>query len=144
MSEHASGAGLPDPFRFVGYQIKIFDHPTGYVQWRFPRTKKRRIRKKWAKRKENLKPEFLKDAMIHEASKSIICTSIQLAAIQRQLGYIQDRVQDDTQQGIGDTLTPEHISRLQERMRFRMKQTNFERAYGNIHNSPAFRRQDER
>lgn len=37
--------------------IPVFSTMTAVEQFRFPRTKKRRIRKKWAARRENFRPD---------------------------------------------------------------------------------------
>ena len=39
----------------LGFRIVSSDHMADRVQFRFPRAKKRRIRRKWAKRRENYK-----------------------------------------------------------------------------------------
>lgn len=68
-----------------GFQIIIYDKPISQVQNRFPRTKKKRIRKKWAKRPENFKNVFLESMLMDHSTKTIICTSRMAEALRRQL-----------------------------------------------------------
>lgn len=67
--------------------IRILESPYLVIQWRFPRTKNRRIRRKWAKRKENLRP----DTNIYEMPDgAIVCLPSVAAAIRQKL-FPQDR-----------------------------------------------------
>jgi hypothetical protein len=66
-----------------GFNIIINDRPIGQRQIRFPRTKKRRIRKKWAKRPQNNEPVFLEKPLIDHSHKTIICTSRMAAQLRR-------------------------------------------------------------
>ena len=59
----------------LGFKIIIHDSPIGQKQFRFPRSKKQRIRIKWQKRPSSYKPTFLEQPLVNKISKSIICTS---------------------------------------------------------------------
>jgi hypothetical protein len=59
----------------AGFSIVIYDLPVGQKQFRFPKTKKKRIRKKWAKRPENFKNFFMEQPMVDTINRRIICTS---------------------------------------------------------------------
>lgn len=50
-------------------------------QWRLPRSKKRRIRRKWAARKSNWKP----DGKIYKMGDTIWCHPIVAARLRRQI-----------------------------------------------------------
>ena len=66
-----------------GYSILIHDHPIGKEQFKFPRSKRFRIRKKWAKRPVNFRPIFMRDALIDHSHKVIICTSRMAASLRK-------------------------------------------------------------
>mgnify|MGYP001807316837 CR=1 FL=1 len=69
----------------AGYNIIVHDGPIGHVQFRFPRTKRRRIRRKWAKRQANLRPVFLGQPLLDQTNRRIICTSRMAAMLRREL-----------------------------------------------------------
>mgnify|MGYP003403368713 CR=1 FL=1 len=69
----------------VGYQVIVHDQPTGTKQVRFPKTKGRRIRKKWAKRPQNFKHTYLEQPLIDESRRAIICTTHMLKQLKAQL-----------------------------------------------------------
>jgi hypothetical protein len=58
-----------------GFTTIIYDKPIGQKQFRFPRSKKKRIRIKWQKRPSNYKPIFLEQALVDQRNKTITCTS---------------------------------------------------------------------
>lgn len=49
--------------------VKIIESVHLTIQFRFPRTKKRRIRKKWAKRSENFKP---REEVLYDKERNLI------------------------------------------------------------------------
>jgi hypothetical protein len=57
------------------FSITILDTPVGREQFRFPRTKKWRIRKKWAKRPGNFRNVFLQNPIVDAKNRRIFCTS---------------------------------------------------------------------
>ena len=72
--------------RLAGFDIVIHDKPVGRQQIRFPKSKKKRIRKKWAKRPWNYKPLFLAEPLMYADLRKVICTSKQFEQMKRQLG----------------------------------------------------------
>lgn len=58
---------------FLSY--RILESPSMVKQWRFPRTKKRRIRKKWAAVKANWRP----DKMIYQMRNNCFVCHPQMA-----------------------------------------------------------------
>jgi hypothetical protein len=70
----------------AGFSIIIHDLPIGRKQIRFPKTKKWRIRKKWAKRPENFKNLFMDQPMMDTINRRIICTSRMAAQLRRAVG----------------------------------------------------------
>lgn len=81
----ATGSGAFPPIIMSGFTIIIHDRPIGQKQVRFPKTKKKRIRKKWASRPQNFKPVFLAQPLIDHASKRIICTSRMAEQLRRAI-----------------------------------------------------------
>lgn len=71
---------------FSGFSIVIHDRPVGRKQIRFPKTKKRRIRKKWTKRPENFKNLFLEQPLLDTLNRRIICTSRMVDQMHRAVG----------------------------------------------------------
>lgn len=69
-----------------GFSIIIHDRPIGRKQIRFPKTKKKRIRKKWAKRPENFKNLFMEQPMMDTINRRIICTSRIVEQLRRAVG----------------------------------------------------------
>lgn len=67
------------------FHFIINDRPIGQKQVRFPRTKNRRIRRKWGKRRENFQPLFLATPILDKTNNTIICTSAQREMIRRQM-----------------------------------------------------------
>ena len=59
----------------TGFSIIIHDQPIGRKQIRFPKSKKKRIRKKWGKRPWNFKNLFLEQPLVDTINRRIICTS---------------------------------------------------------------------
>lgn len=68
------------------YSIIIHDQPIGRKQVRFPKTKRKRIRKKWAKRPQNFKNLFLEQPMMDTINRKIICTSRIAEQLRRSVG----------------------------------------------------------
>ena len=56
---------------FSGITILESEHCKERVQWRFPRSKRKRIRRKWAQREENVRYEPRAYKM--DAGRKIIC-----------------------------------------------------------------------
>jgi hypothetical protein len=69
----------------AGYKIWIQDRPISQEQFRFPRTKRRRIRRKWEKRPANFRPVFLKTPLLDEARRIIICNARHAEMLRREL-----------------------------------------------------------
>lgn len=60
---------------FSGFSIYINDRPIGRKQIRFPKSKKRRIRKKWTKQPKNFKNVFQGQLLVDHVNRRIIGTS---------------------------------------------------------------------
>lgn len=69
-----------------GFQIFINNSPIDHKQFRFPRMKKRRIRKKWAKRRENYKPVYIEGVLMDQARQVIYCTSSTAEKLRQSIG----------------------------------------------------------
>ena len=66
-----------------------FDSPIGQEQFRFPRSKKKRIRNKWAKQQKNFRNTFLKELRFDVVSGTVFGTSAMIAKLKAELEKIQ-------------------------------------------------------
>lgn len=65
-------------------KIIIHDGPIGKEQFRFPRTKNRRIRKKWSARDTCWRNTFLKQPIFDQDRNALICTARMAAQLRRR------------------------------------------------------------
>lgn len=70
----------------TGFKIFINNSPIDHKQFRFPRSRKRRIRKKWSKRLENYKPVYIEGVLMDQARRVIYCTSATVEKLRQSIG----------------------------------------------------------
>jgi hypothetical protein len=78
----SSKASISGDLFGLGGGIRLMESPHLVKQWRFPTTKKRRIRKKWAKVKSNWRPDLMCYRM---PTGAILCHPIVAARIKAAL-----------------------------------------------------------
>jgi hypothetical protein len=70
----------------AGFKIFINNSPIGHKQFRFPRSKKKRIRKKWSKRPQNYKPVYIEGVLMDQVRRVVYCTSAAAEALRKSIG----------------------------------------------------------
>lgn len=70
---------------FSSYNIVINARPIGRKQIHFPQSKKRRIRKKWAKQPKNFKNVFQEQLLVDSVNRRIIGTSRMIEQMRQSL-----------------------------------------------------------
>ena len=93
---------MPDPLikmtnlhdHFGDFQIIESQSMTETYQFRFPRSKKKRIKKKWQKRPNNFKTRPRKDFLLY--GNYVICNPIMAAKLRRQIQIREDAVEESS------------------------------------------------
>ena len=63
--------------------LRLIETPNMVEQFRFPKTKKKRILKKWAKRSQNWRPS--KQVFLLEKENTLICHPIMASLVKKEL-----------------------------------------------------------